>query len=196
MSRAHGRRTNGRRRTRFRFVPPTPPQARGSHRPGGLTWLPGASPPEGDRRPAAGESAPHARPRGAPPLNAPACALVADPDRDHRETLALYLELCGHRTRVAATAAEALRLARAEPPAVAILDCRFPDLDGFALARRLREACGGDTLLVLLSGREYPPREVAGAGFDRHLVKPCEPADLLDLVEGIQERQETRRVVS
>jgi CheY-like chemotaxis protein len=69
---------------------------------------------------------------------------------------------------------------------VAFLDAHFPDLNGFDLAHRVRAVCGRDTLLVLLTGWEYPAERVAEAGFDRHLVKPCEPADLLDLVEGIE----------
>jgi two-component system, OmpR family, response regulator len=103
--------------------------------------------------------------------------LLVEDSEDVRESLALLLELEGHRVRTASTATAALDMARQELPEVALIDLGLPDLDGCELARRLRDLPGSSgVMLVALTG--FAGGEVEArcqdAGFATHLVKPVE----------------------
>jgi CheY-like chemotaxis protein len=107
--------------------------------------------------------------------------LVVDDCRDAAGSLALLLKWWGFRTVVAYDGPSALALASADPPAVALLDLDLPGMDGCELAARLRKRPGmGEALLVALTGygREEDIRRCFEAGFDRHLLKPCDPEEL------------------
>lgn len=130
-------------------------------------------------------SAPSVPPRGLR-------VLVVDDNTDAAATLALLLELSGHETRVARDGFEALALAAAFRPQVGLLDIGLPDMDGHELARRLREAPGGQQLvLVALSGWSPAPAPdaSAAAGFDAHLVKPVGPDALLKQLQALVARR-------
>jgi CheY-like chemotaxis protein len=60
-------------------------------------------------------------------------------------------------------------------------------MDGYALARRLRETLGGTLCLVALTGYGQPQdrRRAQEAGFDVHLVKPVDPAELVRLLAAL-----------
>jgi two-component system, OmpR family, response regulator len=64
--------------------------------------------------------------------------LVVDDEPSLRELLAATLRFVGFRVTSAATGAEAVAAAVAEPPDLVLLDVMLPDLDGFEVARRLR----------------------------------------------------------
>jgi CheY-like chemotaxis protein len=66
----------------------------------------------------------------------PASILIADDYDDNRELLRLILETEGFRIREARDGVEALDAARAEAPAVALIDLSMPSLDGFGLDRK------------------------------------------------------------
>jgi PAS domain S-box-containing protein len=107
--------------------------------------------------------------------------LVVDDNRDAAESLAEMLKLMGHAVRVAFDGRVAVALAEVELPEVVLLDLGMPDLDGFETARRVRALPGGHALeLVALTGwgEDQAQRRSREAGFDRHLVKPVEPAEL------------------
>ena len=129
--------------------------------------------------------------RGAVPMNAgversavPAAGLrilIVEDDRDTREGLRQLLTIWGHTVDVAESAAEAIEKARERAPDAALVDIGLPDRDGFEVARRLREARGGDLLfLVALTGYVEPSdrQRAAEAGFDTHLGKPLDHAKL------------------
>ncbi|HWE39605.1 MAG TPA: response regulator [Isosphaeraceae bacterium] len=70
-------------------------------------------------------------------------------------------------------------------PEVVLLDIGMPGMDGLEVARRLRARPEfGRTLLVALTGwgQDQDRRRSRAAGFDRHLVKPIDPATLRDLL--------------
>jgi CheY-like chemotaxis protein len=115
-------------------------------------------------------------PRGAP---AHRRILVVDDNRDSAESLALLLELQGHEARTAFEGAEALDIARTFHPEVVLLDIGLPGMDGYEVARRLREE-GEDSRLVALTGYglEEDRRRSLEAGFDDHLVKPVSLEEL------------------
>jgi CheY-like chemotaxis protein/two-component sensor histidine kinase len=110
-------------------------------------------------------------------------AIVEDND-DIRETMREILELEGHEVLEAATGPEGAQLVVAERPHVALVDVGLPGLDGYGVARRVREALGGAVRLVALTGYGRPEdraRAIA-AGFDAHAVKPLEAGGLLRLL--------------
>jgi signal transduction histidine kinase len=127
----------------------------------------------------------------AAPVNAPSPAhasgpgglrvLLVDDNIDAAATGAALLELMGHQVRVAHNGAGALEALRQQVPEVAILDIGLPDMDGYTLARAMRQqAAGTPVRLVALTGygqKEDVERAYA-ANFDLHLTKPATLADL------------------
>ena len=114
--------------------------------------------------------------------DAPLRLLVVDDNRDHADTLALFLRLAGHEVQVAYDGHEGLAAAARFRPDAVLLDVGMPRLDGYAACRRLRAQPGGAAVvLVALTGwgQDEDRRRSREAGFDAHLVKPADPAALL-----------------
>ena len=109
--------------------------------------------------------------------------LVADDNRDAIDTLALFLERSGHTVRTAADGVEAMEVARAFHPDVAVLDIGMPRMDGYEVARKLR-ANGEVCVLIALTGwgQADDHRRSREAGFDYHLIKPVQPSTLVKLL--------------
>lgn len=85
------------------------------------------------------------------------------------------------RVCTAADGAEALRAGAELRPDVVLLDLGMPDMDGYAVARRIREQpWGRDITLVALTGwgQERDNARTTEAGFDHHIVKPADIAAL------------------
>lgn len=111
--------------------------------------------------------------------------LVADDNADALETLAMLLELSGHRVVAAGSGHRALELAARHRPEVALLDIGMPDLDGCEVARRIRaEPWGASMCLVALTGwgQDSDRRQSREAGFDAHLVKPLDLRALTEVL--------------
>jgi PAS domain S-box-containing protein len=107
--------------------------------------------------------------------------LVVDDNVDVAQSLALLLDLEGHKTKIAHDGPTALKIALAEPPEIAFLDIGMPGMDGYELARKFREEEAlRDVFLVALTGwgQAEDRRRTAEAGFDAHEVKPIEPEAL------------------
>lgn len=110
---------------------------------------------------------------------------MADDNADAADSLAELLRMAGCEVAVAYEGFAVLPVAQGFGPDACLLDVRMPGLDGWEIARRLRAGAGGTPLLlVALTGLSSP--EAAGrsadAGFDRHVVKPAAPGDLLDVL--------------
>ena len=110
--------------------------------------------------------------------------LIIDDNQDARDVLALSLELDGHRVFAAGSGREGLAIALVERPTVVIVDIGLPDIDGYEVARRLRQALKGDVMLVAFSGYGQPEdrRRSREAGFDIHVVKPAAGETILSLL--------------
>jgi signal transduction histidine kinase len=111
--------------------------------------------------------------------------LVVDDNRDAAASLALLLSHSGHHTRIAHDGLEALKVADGFRPEAIMLDIGMPKLDGFEVAKRIRETdWGKDILLVALTGwgQEEDRHRSQDAGFDRHLVKPVEYGTIVELL--------------
>ena len=123
----------------------------------------------------------------ADPQTATLRVLVVDDDEDLRLLVATRMERHGHEVMTARNGSEALAMARAAKPDVAILDVMMPELDGFALSRELRaDERTKDITIVVLSGRAgAADRDFAfRSGADDYLLKPFDPKELYSRVLG------------
>jgi two-component system CheB/CheR fusion protein len=105
----------------------------------------------------------------------PVRVLVVDDDRDTAESLGVFLRQAGHEVAVALDGRAGIEAATAAPPEVVVLDIGLPGLDGYTVARRLRQMPAlADATLVALSGfgGDAEKAHSRDAGFDYHLVKP------------------------
>jgi signal transduction histidine kinase/ActR/RegA family two-component response regulator len=133
-------------------------------------------------------AAPAAVPEEAPAERAAVAGrvLVVDDNADSATTIAQLLAAAsGHEVRVAASAEAALDVFPEFAPQVAILDIGLPDMDGYALARRLREAGGWRGKLIALTGygQEADKALAHASGFDLHFTKPADPGQLVRVVD-------------
>jgi CheY-like chemotaxis protein len=114
--------------------------------------------------------------------------LVVDDNADSARMLAMLVRLGGHEAKAAFGGEEALEAVREFAPAVAFLDLGMPFMDGFELARRLRQSPGlAGVVLVAMTGFSEADdvRRAKDAGFDHHLVKPADPAAVEKLLAGV-----------
>jgi two-component system CheB/CheR fusion protein len=128
-----------------------------------------------------------------PPTSAPVVpsvpaarrVLIVDDNRDAAETLAILLRLKGHHVQIAVDGPSALLAARDERPEFVLLDIGLPGMDGYEVARRMREMPElAQTKLMALSGygQEQDRRRGREAGFARHFVKPADPVELMRIL--------------
>jgi CheY-like chemotaxis protein/two-component sensor histidine kinase len=115
--------------------------------------------------------------------------LVADDNRDAADSLAAILNMSGNEVLVAHSGEEALRLARIERPQAIILDIGMPGMNGYEVARRIRvEAWGERTLLIAVTGwgQAEDKQRSRDAGFDHHLTKPIDVAEVEKILGDFQ----------
>jgi len=127
------------------------------------------------------------RAAGAPPAITARHVVIIEDNADLRDGLRLVLEGMGHRVEEAGDGPHGLELLVASRPDIALIDVGLPGLDGFAVARAMRQAPGGSrTVLVAMTGYGRPEdrRRAAEAGFAHYLVKPVDEADLLAVLAG------------
>ncbi|HEU4327026.1 MAG TPA: response regulator transcription factor [Roseiflexaceae bacterium] len=114
--------------------------------------------------------------------------LVVDDDPKIASVLGRGLRFEGFAVQTAADGPDALRLIRAEPPDLIILDVLLPGMDGLEVCRRLRRGCNAPVLM--LTARDAVPDRVAGldSGADDYLVKPFDFDELLARVRALLRR--------
>jgi len=110
--------------------------------------------------------------------------LAVDDDPDARELLAFMLQKKGATVRVAGSVVEALEVLTSWKPAVLLADIGLPGQDGYELIRRIRSekslherSLPAVALTAYASAKDRA--EALGAGFQEHIVKPVEPAELV-----------------
>jgi CheY-like chemotaxis protein len=112
--------------------------------------------------------------------------LVVDDNRDALVMLLDALKDAKIEAVGAETAQEAIELATAIPPDVAVLDIGLPDINGFDLARSLRALPGGAWIRLIAVtgyGREQDKAAARAAGFDVFFAKPVDMPALLGAME-------------
>jgi signal transduction histidine kinase len=119
--------------------------------------------------------------------------LVADDQDDSRDLIEFLLAQQGALVTAAPSAAEAFEALRSHPPDVLLSDIEMPDENGYAFIARVRALPpdrGGAVPAAAMTAhgsREDRDRAVA-AGFQRHLAKPFQPADLFTLIADLAGR--------
>ena len=121
-----------------------------------------------------------------PPTVAPTGlrVLIVDDNQDAADMLDEALRLMGHTTRVAYDGPEALLAASEFKPEIALVDIGLPVMDGYEVAQKLREMLDGGPELIAITGygQESDRVKARAAGFNAHLVKPVEMAELARLL--------------
>jgi len=114
--------------------------------------------------------------------------LIVDDNADAARTLAMLVETLGHHAIVKHSPLRVLEHLDEELPDVFLLDIGLPGMDGYTLARRLRaEPRTAKAVLIAVTGygQEQDRENALGAGFDSHLVKPADYAQLAKLLREI-----------
>ncbi|MQA21597.1 response regulator [Rugamonas rivuli] len=114
----------------------------------------------------------------------PSVLLIEDND-DGREMMTMMLGCYGYEVQSAADGNEGVAAAVRRRPDVALVDIGLPGIDGYEVARRLRAdpATAGIRLIALTGyGLADDLRRVMEAGFDRHLVKPVDIDQLMEVI--------------
>jgi PAS domain S-box-containing protein len=115
--------------------------------------------------------------------------LVVDDNPDVATLLADLLETMGHTVRVASDGPEALAVATTFAPTLALLDIGLPVMDGYELAKKLRERGVAAPLVAITGyGQERDRERAREAGFSEHLVKPVSPDKLVRVIEELTPR--------
>lgn len=112
--------------------------------------------------------------------------LVIDDDMDCADTIAMILRRLGVEVTVAYSGAAGLDAFAAFSPDLIFLDIGMPHMDGYQTVRELRaRPTERDVKIVALTGwgRSEDRARTLAAGFDHHLVKPAEMADLRDMLQ-------------
>ena len=114
-------------------------------------------------------------------MTRPLRVLVVDDCPDMRGTLRILLGLWGHEVREAGDGHAALGLAATFQPDTVLLNIGLPALDGYQVARHLRQLPGLEHILLIAVTGYGSAEDLAAcraAGFDHHLLKPFDPIEL------------------
>lgn len=111
--------------------------------------------------------------------------LIIDDSEDAALSLAMLLDADGHEVRTAHDGATGLKLLFESPADAILLDIGLPDLNGYELAKQIRQRPEGrEVLLIALTGWGQPQDKInaEAAGFDLHLTKPVDYPKLLAIL--------------
>jgi len=115
--------------------------------------------------------------------------LVVEDEPNIRELLSTSLRFAGFEVHTAADGATALKLAEVERPDLLVLDVMLPDMDGFAVTRRLRDQ-GRQMPVVFLTARDATEDKVTGltVGGDDYVTKPFSLEEVVARIRAVLRR--------
>lgn len=122
--------------------------------------------------------------------------VVIEDNPDAREMMSLMLTSCGHTVMKAADGFEGIQTAKAEQPDVIVIDIGLPGIDGYEVARRLKDEAytAGIPLIALTGyGQERDKQSALAAGFTTHLTKPVELDGLMGAIKNCVDSAEKAR---
>jgi CheY-like chemotaxis protein len=113
--------------------------------------------------------------------------VIIEDNSDVRTLLQVRLQKLGHKVDAAADGEEGVKRITRVRPDIAIVDIGLPGMDGYSVARRVRESLGDEVFLLALSGFGQPEdkRKAIDSGFDEHITKPIDGRALEDLLARI-----------
>lgn len=118
--------------------------------------------------------------------------LIVEDNELNRKLLRDVLQIEGYATVEATTAERGLELARADPPALVLMDIHLPFMDGVAALGALRHhpaTARIPVIAVTASAMPLERAEIVGAGFDGCFVKPLDIDQVLDEVRAVLDRR-------
>jgi CheY-like chemotaxis protein len=120
--------------------------------------------------------------------------LVVDDEPSSRELLLTLLSHCGAEVEAGSCATEALTGVARFKPDVLISDIEMPEQDGYVLIRKLRslendQGCRTPAVALTAHARTEDRLQALAAGFDTHVCKPVEPAELVTVVASLARRR-------
>lgn len=123
-----------------------------------------------------------------PTSQAPLRILVVDDNIDAAKMLGLVVKVLGNSVRLAHDGRDAIVAAEEFRPDLILMDIGMPHMNGYEAVRHLRaQSWGKDLYIVALTGwgQEEDRRKSKEAGFNQHLVKPVDPAELQRLLGSV-----------
>lgn len=111
--------------------------------------------------------------------------LVVDDSVDTAMAFSMLLNAYGYDVKTAHDGVTAVQLAAEFHPEAAILDIGLPELDGYEVARRIRQQPGSDEIVLIALtgyGQDSDKKASFEAGFNYHLIKPAKFGQLLDIL--------------
>ena len=114
--------------------------------------------------------------------------LVVDDLHDSAMSLSLVLQRLGHAAEFVTDPWKAIEAVRRLHPELVFLDIGMPEINGYALARMLRQEFGYDAIkLVALTAwdRDEDRAESRRAGFDAHVAKPADPETIDSILKTV-----------
>jgi CheY-like chemotaxis protein len=122
------------------------------------------------------------------------CVLVVEDNADTAQSLALLLRLHGYETQIASDGLKALQCVQDGWPDAVLLDLSLPGMDGYQVARRIREHSPTKNKPVLIAitgyGGDEDRRRSLEAGIDQHFIKPTDPMALIESLQRTLNRGE------
>ena len=122
----------------------------------------------------------------------PLRVLIADDNSDSANSWAVLLEMSGHVVRTAFNGRDALHIAATFHPEIALLDIGMPELNGYEVAKGIRESSwGAATKLIAITGwgQEHDKEDARTAGFHHHFTKPVDMADIEPILSAAMLRE-------
>ncbi|MCA9114607.1 MAG: PAS domain S-box protein [Planctomycetaceae bacterium] len=119
--------------------------------------------------------------------------LVVDDNRAAADMLSMVVRMLGNEVRTSYDGEQAIRAAAEFTPDLILMDLGMPRMNGYEAARHIREQPWGEPMmLVALTGwgQDEDRQRTREAGFDHHLVKPAEPAELKKLFQDLRQKKQ------